>query len=350
MPASKNESAPLSLALQQIEYWLTRDGASRIMVAAPTVKELKRQKLPDHIRTSPKKRKGPRRAIRGRRHYDQPHIFVARWPNDGLEEVTVPSLGCVLGGQADLNIADYVLHCSAGDWVFYPPGIAKQDGSRPHFEGDPTRRHCDILWITTGVVKMEGLRCWICRSAGKEHRSQGDLGGGWIAHAFLARLFWEIFNEVQNARRTEIVLSMLRTLLLLLRSEIDLGHAAPQWGKRQQAEVNIKPDLISEAIAYMEENLEQHLTIEKVARQVLVSPVTLTRRFKEHTGQTFHEYHTAQRLKRATKLLQETDLSITFIGYYVGLKYGQLRALFQQKYGCSPGEFRLQKNRLDNDG
>jgi transcriptional regulator GlxA family with amidase domain len=100
----------------------------------------------------------------------------------------------------------------------------------------------------------------------------------------------------------------------------------------------------------MEENLEQHLTIQKVARQVLVSPVTLTRRFKEHTGQTFQEYHTDLRLKRATKLLQETDLSIKFISYYVGLKYGQLRALFLQKYGCSPGEFRLRKNRSDNDG
>ena len=343
MPPAKNESAPLSTALQQIEYWLTRDGASRIIVAAPTVAELYRQKLPDHIRTSPKKRQGPRKAIRGRRHYDQSHIFVARWLNDGLEEVTVSSLGCILGGQADLNIADYVLHCSAGDWIFYPPGIAKQDGSRPHLEGDHTGRHCDILWITTGAVKTEGLRCWICRSEGANHRSQGDLGGGWIAHHFLARLFLEISNEMQNARRMEIVLSMLRTLLLLLRSEIDLGHAAPKWGKRQQTEIKNNPDLISEAIAYMEENLEQHLTIEKVAHQVLVSPVTLTRRFKEHTGQTFQEYHTDLRLKRATKLLLETDLSIKFISYYVGLKYGQFRAIFQQKYGCSPGEFRLQK-------
>jgi two-component system response regulator YesN len=100
----------------------------------------------------------------------------------------------------------------------------------------------------------------------------------------------------------------------------------------------------------MEENLEQHLTIEKVARQMLVSTVTLTRRFKEHTGQTFHEYHTALRLKRATKLLRETDLSIRFISYYVGLKDGQLRALFQHHYGCSPGEFRLRENRSDNDG
>jgi AraC-like DNA-binding protein len=333
-----------------VEYWLTRDGVSRIIVAAPTVAELKRQKLSDHVRTSPKKRKGPRKALRGRRHYDQPHVVLARWPNDGMEEVTLPSIGCVLGGEADLNIADYVLHCSAGDWILYPPGIAKQDGSRPHIEGDSTNKHCDILWLCPGVVKTEGLRCWICRSEGKNHRSQGDLGSGWIAHRFLAQLFLEFCTEMEKTRRTEIAESLMRTLLLLLRSEIDLGHAAPKWGKSQQAEVKIKTDLISEALVYMEENLEQHLTIEKVAHQVLVSPVTLTRRFKEQTGQTFQEYHTDLRLKRATKLLQETDLSITFISYYVGLKYGRLLALFQQKYGCSPGEFRLQKNRSDNDG
>jgi len=350
MRANNNRQyAALLEALHQCHSTLTREGASRLFCVTPTAEALNEQPVSGLIATSPKKRRGPRVAVRTRRHYHQHQVYQARWPNDGMEEVTIPSLGFILRGQADFTVMDYVLHARVGDCLVFPPGIAKQDGSRPHIEGDSTNRFCDVLWLCSSTVN-KGIRCWVCRSEGDQHYSQGDLGTGWVAHPFLAQLFLEFCSEMVGARRTEIALHLLHSVLLLLRSEIEQGHVAQKWGKNQEAETPPRADLIAEAQAYMKENLEQHLTIEKVARQISVSTVTLTRHFKERTGQTFQQYHTELRLQRATQLLQETNFSITFISYYVGLKYGQLRALFQQKYGCSPGEFRLRQNRLNNDG
>jgi transcriptional regulator GlxA family with amidase domain len=82
-----------------------------------------------------------------------------------------------------------------------------------------------------------------------------------------------------------------------------------------------------------------------VARQVLVSPSTLTRRFRERTGKTFNEFLNAERIKLASNLLRETNLPISLISAKVGLKYGQLRILIQQKHHCTPGELRAK-----NDG
>jgi Transcriptional regulator containing an amidase domain and an AraC-type DNA-binding HTH domain len=330
---------PLVTVFSQLDSWLVRDGVSRIVVAAPTVPELDAQKLNAPVRTSLKPRKGKRQIVKLRRHFTQPQVILARWPEDALEETTLYCIACVLRGQADFNIADYVLHAKAGDWVLFPPGVPKQDHTTSHFEGDPTNRFCDILWISTGLIKDEGLRCWVCRSEGTSHRGQGDLGSCWAQHPMLAPLFVSFAEEMQSERRLELATHLLHAAVLLLLSEVRTGRVLPQWGKLPAASTDKRIDPIADALAYMENNLEKSLTIASVAHHVSISQATFTRHFRQRTGQSFQEYHTQLRLKRATQLLLETDISIYYVCYLVGLKYGQLRKLFQQHHNCSPGEF-----------
>ena len=61
--------APLQQALSLVDSWLTRDGASRNIVADPTIFELQQQNLPEHVRVTPKKRQGKRHAMAGRSFY-----------------------------------------------------------------------------------------------------------------------------------------------------------------------------------------------------------------------------------------------------------------------------------------
>jgi len=334
----------ISQALKRIRFWLGQDELSRLIVATSTVQELKAQnQLSSRIRITPKKRRGPRKVLRGRRHYQEPLLTTARWPEDGLDENALPSLACVLSGEADLNIADYVLHCSAGDWIFFPAGMPKQDGSKSHFEGDPTGRQCDILWLCTERTQTDGLRCWICHSEGSKHIAAQEHGICWAEHRLLPQLFMGFCDEVQTLRRQPISFQLLTTMLLLLASEIDAGRVSAKWGQRRYADAGKQLDLMEEALEYMEDHLDQPLTIDIVARAMLVSRATFTRHFREHTGQSFHEYHTQMRMQRATKQLRETHLPIAVICKQVGLKYGQLRALFQKEYGYSPGKFRNQK-------
>jgi len=341
-PTKNSADSPLIEALRRIDYWLTRDESPRIIVAQPSLKELKKHKLPDHVRVTPRKLKGPRQPIRGRRYYNQQHLKIARWPNDGMDENALPFILCVISGQADFRIADYILHCSVGDWIFFPPGTPKQDGSLSHFEGDPTGRQCDVLWIYTGIGRTDGVTCWICRSKGQEHFQEKNANCN-IDKPLVAQLFNGFCEEIQGARQPEITLYLLRGVLLLLKSEIEAGTAF-FGGTKQIAESETPRDPIEEAQFYIAANIYRHLTIQIVASQVLVSPSTLTRHFRERTGQSFNEYLNSQRLKFAEELLKETNFPISVISGKVGLKYGQLRLLFQQHHQRTPGEFRADKD------
>jgi AraC-type DNA-binding domain-containing proteins len=329
--------APLQQAFALVNSWLLRDGVSRILIAYPTISQLQQQNLPEHVRVTPKKRRGARHTVRGRRHYNEAHFKLAHWPDDALDENVLPSIACVIRGEADLNIADYVLHCRAGDWVLFPAGVPKQDGSKPHFEGDPTGRECDLLWLAPGL----GLQCWICRSVGEWHGMRQGAGSNCtIRHQFLLQLFQGFCDEMQNQRRPELVTYFLRGVLLLAASEIEAGHSVYGWHGKEAALASEMQEPIEVALKYIEENLHQRLTIQTVAQRVLVSPATLTRRFRERTGQSFIAYLNGQRLQQASDLLLKTDLPLEEVCAHVGLKYGQLRNLFLQNYGCSPGEYR----------
>lgn len=335
--------APLSQALSQLETRLTRDNNARIIIAAASIKELQEQHLPEHISISPKKRIGKRKVLRGRRNYSESRGKLAIWPDDAQDENSIPSIACVLSGQADFHIADYLLACQTGDCVLIPAGVPKQDGSTSHFAGDPTGRSCEILWIYTGITQANGISCWICRSEGTLHLKP-DNSSCRIEHRFLAQLFNAFCSEALTTSRIEIVNRLFSLVLFLIRSEIDAGKALEEWGRPRYQGTNEQNSPIAQALAYIEEHLDEHLTIEKVAKHVILSPATFTRHFKQETGQTFLEYQTQFRLKVAERLLLTTDLPLAQICSRIGLKYGQMWTLFQKAHNCSPSEFRSRKH------
>src|SRR5690606_19934065 len=94
---------PLQDALHFMQQWLRDYRDPPIMVAAPTLREFKRQPLPEHLGISVKKRQGQRVALHGPRHYRNKSILVAHWPQDGQEIIAAHSLICVVRGQADFH-------------------------------------------------------------------------------------------------------------------------------------------------------------------------------------------------------------------------------------------------------
>ena len=158
----------LSTTLQSVQLWLARNGASRLMIAAPTITAMKRQDLPDHVKVIPQKRSGPRIKVPSAHFTERGRITLARWPEDGMDEYAIPIFACVTSGQADLLIADYALRCQPGDLILFPPGIPKCNSKKPHFVGDPRGHSCDILWISP-AAPGKGLRCYLCHCRDGQH-------------------------------------------------------------------------------------------------------------------------------------------------------------------------------------
>jgi len=343
MPNIKLHFTPILQALRTIDNTLTHHGLSQFILATPTLAKLNSTNPVTRIRANAKQRVGIRKAVRGRQHYQEPIMTLAKWPKDKMDENALPSLAYVINGDADFQIADYCLHTQKGDWVLFPAGIPKQDGSTPHFEGDPTGRNCDLLWFAVERTQMVGLRCWICHSSGTSHFSGKQQEVCCVEHRLLSSLFLELCKEVQMARREKLVKQLLATTITLLLSEIEVGRAASKWSERPSINKADELNPMDKAIQYIEDNIDQHLTIDILARELLVSRTTFTRYFRQHTGKSFCEYHNHVRVQRAIKLLTETNLPLTAICEKLGLGYGQLRLLIKESCNMTPGEMRSEK-------
>lgn len=98
---------------------------------------------------------------------------------------------------------------------------------------------------------------------------------------------------------------------------------------------------LAEVLKWMLTRLDRTMSVADMARQAMMSPRTFARRFREATGTTPHAWVLEQRLDRAEKLLQTTDLPIRKIAVEVGFSSDSaLRERFVRRRGVSPRDYR----------
>ncbi len=98
---------------------------------------------------------------------------------------------------------------------------------------------------------------------------------------------------------------------------------------------------VLEVIKYINENLENDISLDSAAQLVFKNPSHLSRLFKKHTGKTFTQYLIDGRIKRATYLLKETTLSISYICSQIGLENPRyFYKFYKRETGKSPSEVR----------
>jgi AraC family transcriptional regulator len=92
---------------------------------------------------------------------------------------------------------------------------------------------------------------------------------------------------------------------------------------------------------YMRENMDQAVGLDELAALVHLSRFHFCTAFRLATGQTPHEWLTAERIRRAKDLLTDPALRITEIALMVGYKTSSaFSASFRKIAGVAPSEFR----------
>lgn len=102
---------------------------------------------------------------------------------------------------------------------------------------------------------------------------------------------------------------------------------------------------IDKIYRYVFQNIQEGITLKDAAKIVYMEPNSFCRFFKKKTGQTFMDYVKSARLGIATKLLAETNKSITQICYECGYNsLANFNHYFKVVMKKTPSEYRKQFN------
>ena len=98
---------------------------------------------------------------------------------------------------------------------------------------------------------------------------------------------------------------------------------------------------LAEMCRYMEEHLDESLTISALSRRACLSTTTFKEGFRRLYGLPVHTWLRQRRMERAAELLRDSSLSVLGVAQSVG--YGsasQFSAAFRRQYGMTPAMYR----------
>jgi len=111
-------------------------------------------------------------------------------------------------------------------------------------------------------------------------------------------------------------------------------------GQAQYIETPVAPGT-SELVDWASRHVGDGLTVDDLARQANVSPRTLTRKFRSATGLAPGEWLQRERLRRAQRLLESTDLPVEHVARTAGYDTSTaMRAQFALHLRTSPRGYR----------
>ncbi len=94
-------------------------------------------------------------------------------------------------------------------------------------------------------------------------------------------------------------------------------------------------------LAFIDDQIGQELTLKQIADYMYLHPQYIGQLFKTELNQTFTDYITSARLKRAKKLLTTTQLKVYEVAKLSGYNSPKhFMTLFKQEVGLTPKEYR----------
>ena len=117
----------------------------------------------------------------------------------------------------------------------------------------------------------------------------------------------------------------------------------------EQAEEN-KSRRIHLIMKFIEENFADNIKAYHLAEMVNMSESAFSHFFKKRTGKSLTTFILEIRLNKISKMLVETEISISEICYRSGFKtLSNFNKMFKRRYDCTPKEYRIKFRKLSLD-
>lgn len=155
----------------------------------------------------------------------------------------------------------------------------------------------------------------------------------------MSKLCWEMVAEQeanQIGKYFMLKAQLIKMLLLILREVI--GGEMEDKQKGCNFESYNKNYVVKKIVNYLNENYSSKISLDKIARNMYLSPVYISKIFKEETGESPINYLIKIRLEKARDILISGDSgSIKHIANSVGYDdVYHFSKLFKKYYGISP--------------
>lgn len=124
-----------------------------------------------------------------------------------------------------------------------------------------------------------------------------------------------------------------------------LNHCVVREESLQTSRIKSNSREIQQAVSHIEENCRKNLTLSEVAAYMGFSPEYFSKKFKQLTGVTFHDYLIYCRIRNSLKDIQNTNLSMTDIAYRNGFpNVKSFIAYFKKTYNTTPLKYRNKRH------
>jgi len=292
-------------------------------------------------------------------------VISWHWYEENLNSISVPYMGCVVDGEADIVLGTTTETCRkmkipGRRWVIQmpqkcffllPPGIPISAGIGPHWQRQhPDKAYSHIFWAQ---IHDNGCECHFSTTRDGKLWSHPHF---FIPSEHLFPLVQNMLSEMSVCPPDYIAMTYLHLSLMFRYMARSLKQGFTQIPqKRDLLPGGLTPPMNTElqmqrAIDYIDANLaNSDLTAEKIAMHTRLSVSQLNRHFHRQFNVPVMRYVWKRRLDQSRDLLLQSSHNIMQIGYRCGFAHtSSFIEAFIRTYGTSPTRFRQQNIAMSN--
>ncbi len=243
-------------------------------------------------------------------------------------------LTIILSGKTTYYVEGETYPVEAGDIIICNPGMHHRniihEGDEPTVEFFTGFLDFHFLNLAPNTLPLRDGNCLLRLSADSKRE--------------VRRLCYEMIaeNETGQVGKYFMLKAYLMQVLLLMVREMDEYKGCHQHGCN--FETYGKSYAVKRIINYMNDNYEHKISLDQIAHNMYLSPVYVSKIFKEETGESPINYLIRIRLDKAKGILEQKGSgSVKNIANEVGYEdVYHFSKLFKKYYGVSPLNYRKQ--------
>jgi len=153
-----------------------------------------------------------------------------------------------------------------------------------------------------------------------------EQAGGIMLDFEASRTAEKLFLQMSSEKRWEYSMALLKLI---------------EMASSRGFEQNVLSNKVSQIMTYINRNIGEELSLEKISRALFISKYHMCRIFKETTRMSIAGYILSQRLSLAKNMLISTEKSISEIALTCGFSgFSYFSRVFKAKEGITAGEYR----------